>query len=51
MTMFNKVRLMFRLIYLLILSVNHDWIDPVLRQYDNEHAENQRLEEAAEHLR
>ena len=38
------------LIYLFILSAHHDWIDPVLRDFDILHAEQVRLQEAADQL-
>jgi len=33
--LYQKVVLIFRLIYLFLLSAHHDWIEPVLRNFDN----------------
>ena len=36
-----------RLVWLFLLSAHHDWIEPVLRNFDLQHAEDQRMQEAA----
>jgi hypothetical protein len=33
--LYQKVVLIFRLFYLFLLSAHHDWIEPVLRNFDN----------------
>ena len=35
--------LVIRLIYLFFLSAHHDWIEPVLREYDQQLAEQTRM--------
>ena len=48
---YNAVNLLLRLIYFLFLSIHHDWIDPVLRRYDQDHAVVQRAHEAINQMR
>ena len=48
---YNSVSLAIRLIYIFFLSIHHDWIDPLLRRYDQEHAIAQRAAEAIEQIR
>ena len=31
--------LFFRMVYFFVLSLHHDWIDPVIRAYDREYDE------------
>ena len=33
-----------------MLSAHHDWIEPVLQQFDNQHTDETRLQEAAAQL-
>ena len=35
---YSSVNVVLRLVYFFFLSIHHDWIDPVLRRYDQEHA-------------
>jgi len=48
---YNSVNLVLRLIYFFFLSIHHDWIDPVLRRYDQDHAVVQRAHEAIDQIR
>ena len=35
---YGSVSLVFRLVYFFFLSIHHDWIDPQLRAFDQDHA-------------
>jgi len=33
MMFFHGIYVILRLVYLLVISLNHDWIDPILREF------------------
>ena len=48
--LYNLTCLSLRMIYLFMLSAHHDWIEPVLRRYDAEHAEAAQAREVADRI-
>ena len=46
----QHIRVAGHLLWLFVLAGHHDWIEPRLRQYDNQHAEDTRIQEAANQL-
>lgn len=48
--LYRKMSLVVRLVYFFFIAAHHDWIDPILRNYDNQRAEEVRMQEAATNL-